>query len=60
MKHVYGEQGYGAAYDVEIKRQSVERTAAAEQHYLEMAQMAADREFNLSPLDVEYPTEELA
>jgi hypothetical protein len=56
---VYGDSGYNDAADREDRRLDDEARRWAEGLEYDMAQMAADRESNVSPLDAEYPTEDI-
>ena len=59
MNHVYGDSGYSDAADREDRRSDEKAARWAEGLEYDMAQMAADRESNVSPLDAEYPTEDI-
>ena len=57
---IYGEQGYSDAAAREDARLEAQNEAWANEAWAEdMAMMAADRESGLSPLDAEYPTEDI-
>lgn len=54
---IYGENAYEDAAAAEQEHQATVAEVVAEQHYSDMALMAADRESNLSPLDADHPEE---
>lgn len=54
---IYGENAYEDAAAAEQQHQTTVAEVTAEQHYSDMAIMAADRESNLSPLDADHPEE---